>query len=141
MILSTRICEDFVYDTLLADAEMTALVNTYIWAYEVGISTTIPAKTPYVLYANLSSRDRMGVGPYRLLVDSLYVVRGVVEDKSFKLIEPVADRIDLLLHDAEGMTPYGQLFKCVRDRAFVMPELSGTRHFRHLGGVYRFWTE
>lgn len=131
--------ETWIKGALSADAQLTAIVGTRIYAYAA------PDNAPYplVLFGYQGGADRMGVGPLRIWSNMLYTVRGIVEGTSMGGASlTIAERIDAVLHAASGSNINGVVLACVRERPFMMAELSTAgRSFRHNGGIYRLFAQ
>ncbi len=102
---------------------------------------TAPQGTPfpYILAGNLSAIDVSAVGAIRVLVECVYVVRGVIAGQSYSAaLNQIADRIDALLHRQEGtIAGGGYIVASYREQLFRLPEAQNSIQYRHLGGQYR----
>ena len=126
--------ETWLYTKLHGDATLLALVpgGVYTWP----VPTTVTGA--YVLYQMQSGVDIRGVGPSRLGVNGLWLVRVVAETLSFGgNLLTAADRIDVLLQAASGTVTAGVVWACVREEPFQLVETKDGRQWRHLGGQYR----
>lgn len=133
----TVAAEKWLYSVLAADATLTGAVSTRIYAYTAPESATFPL----VLFGQQSATDLMGVGPYRIWANMLYVVRGVGETASMAGVQTIANRIDTVLHAASGSNVDGIVYACVRVQPFALSETISGRQFRHLGGIYRLFVK
>ena len=135
--------ELFAADTWLTsvlgnDSTLSGLVSGRIYGHAIMGSATYPL----VLFSMQSARDVMGTGPARIMVDSLYVVRGIAEAGTFAgNLKTIADRIDAVLHAASGSNVNGTVLACVRQQPFLYVEPYNGRQYRHLGGIYRIYAQ
>ena len=97
------------------------------------------ASYPFIVWQCQSPpRDVRGVGTFRVMVDTLYVVKAVTQASSYAPLAPIAKVIDSAMTNAEGsVVSDGLVFTSVRDDQFSMREISEGTQFRHLGGEYR----
>ena len=123
---------------LTADAELNALVSGRIYGHVIASS----AVYPLAMFSLQTARDIQGLGPARIMVDSLYIVRGIVEASTFGgTLKSIADRIDAILQAASGSNVNGSVLACVREQPFLYVEPYQGRQYRHLGGIYRIWSQ
>lgn len=137
-MIETTLIEAWIYNRLSTDATLTTAVGDHIYSY-VAPAT---AATPYVVFnAQSPGLDVMGVGTARVMLNSLYQVKVVVQDASFNGATAAANRIDALLHGATGTPTGGQVLGCVREGPLAYAEVSDGIEYRHLGGLYRIWVQ
>jgi len=102
---------------------------------------TAPQGTPfpYVLAGNLSAQDVSKVGAIRVMVECVYVVRGVIAGQVYSpALAAIADRIDALIHRQSGaIAGGGSIVASYREQVFRLPEVTSGVQYRHLGGQYR----
>lgn len=102
---------------------------------------TAPQGTPfpYVLAGNLSAQDVSKIGAIRVMVDCVYVVRGVIAGQVYSAtLAAIADRVDTLIHRQSGpITGGGSIVASYREQVFRLPEIASGVQYRHLGGHYR----
>jgi hypothetical protein len=123
----------WIVQTLLADSTITAAVGQKVFDTEAPQG----ALTPYILVEEYFSRDIMGVGIVRVKADLQYIVKYVKQSMSFVEMEPIADRVDFLLHGGSGTpTGGGSILACQRLRTLKYAEPDEGLTFRHLGGIY-----
>lgn len=128
------IVDTWVMDTLLANTALGAMVNGNIFNFFAPPQTLFP----YIVFQQQSMRDVRGVGPARIMVDTLYVVRGVGQGSDFATLAAVAREIDLSLSTPVGGAVLGgAVFNSVREEPFTLVEVEDGKQFRHLGGSYR----
>lgn len=137
--METLTADRWLYATLSGDATLMALVTgVYTWPVPEG------AALPYVLFQEQSARDLTALGPHRVWVDGLWLVRAVAEARSWGgNLETAANRIDALLQAASGAVvaplPPGNVWACVRVQPFRLTETAQSRSIKHLGGIFRLY--
>lgn len=82
--------------------------------------------------------DYLLLGGERAWSEPLILVYVATDKPSTGAIEPLADRIDALLHLASGAVTGGMVWQCVRERPFDLPDSSTNPAGSRLGGEYRF---
>lgn len=100
-----------------------------------------PAKTPFPLVrmeVRSPGEDYLLLGGARGWANPLILVYVVTDKPSSGSIEPLADRIDALLHRASGAVADGVIWECTRERPFDLPDASTSPAASRLGGEYRF---
>lgn len=134
----TVTAETWLYTKLHGDSTLLASVpgGVHTWPAPANASGA------YVLYQMQSGVDIRGVGPTRIGVSGLWLVRVVAETQSYTgNLLTAANRIDVLLHAASGTATGGTVWACVREQPFQLPETKDGRQWRHLGGIYRLWVQ
>lgn len=134
--MSDHAASSFIYSTLAGDATLNGLVGTKI--YEA--IAPPDAALPYVIFAEYSTREVLGMGANRLWADDMWIVRGVARQESYVTnpLKGIADRINALLHKSSGTDSYGTVWACVREERVRYPEIDEAgQQVRHLGGIYR----
>jgi hypothetical protein len=131
------VAEQWLVEKLRDDAAVAALVGQRIY------SELAPqgAAMPYIVVQNQASVDVLGVGSQRILTELVFVVRAVGRGASYAGLAPIADAIDAALHLASGATANGTVLGCRREEPFRRPEVTSGVQYRHLGGIYRVWTQ
>jgi hypothetical protein len=133
--MSTQAGATFIYATLAADAALTAQVAGRIFE-DVPLQD---APLPYVIFQSYAPTDVTSLGATRLWTNNLWIVKGVARTLQYKgTVKTIADRIDAVLHAANGTTVDGTVWACTREREIRYPEQNeGGDQVRHLGGIYR----
>jgi len=126
--------ENWLQSKLSADPTISRYVDGRIYAGLVSSGSY-----PCIVYDSLDPRDIVGVGSVRIATAAMYLVKAVGKD-GFSDIDPIAARIDELLHCARVDLGDGGMFSCLRDRPFSMtePPAAGGTIYRSRGGIYRF---
>lgn len=132
--METITVERWLYQVLTGDTELTNLVGDRIY------STIAPldAAFPYVVYQTQAGSDVQGVGTARIMSDLSMVVKGVDQGQSFVNLEAIANRIDAVLHGAQGS---GGVLGCVRVQPLAYVEIVDSIQYRHLGGIYQIYAQ
>lgn len=96
------------------------------------------AEYPYIIYqCQVPPRDILGVGTFRVMVDTMYIVKAVAQVSSYDPLAPIASVIDSALTSAEGSgVSGGVVFTSVRDKAHSVIEMIEGKQVRNLGGEY-----
>ena len=136
MLETTRI-ERWLYDVLSRDPVLSSAVSGRVYAY----LAPPEAETPFVVFAFQSGTDTAGIGMARLFVSALYQVKVVGTGWSWTPLQPIADRIDDLLHASSGTTLDGYVLGCMREQPVSYVEVSDGKVYRHLGGLYRIYAQ
>lgn len=116
-------------------------------AIATGLSTRIfqnfaPEGTPYpfiVWQCQDPPRDVRGVGTFRVMIDTLYLVKAVFQGTSYIPLAPIARVIDDAMTSASGSAVGGDglVLASVREQQFAMTEVESGIQFRHFGGEYK----
>lgn len=126
--------------TLKGDATIQSLVGNPARVHE----HPAPQGTvsPYITVQSMAPLEDLDVvGAHRVWTEGLFLVRAVAETASIKVVEPIAKRIDELLHRSGGATADGRVVSSTREEAFYLPEFTNGKSYRHLGGVYRLYIQ
>lgn len=96
------------------------------------------AALPFVIVQLQSPGQDVGAAPStRVLTAGTWLVKAVVRGRSYAPAVPIDARLDAVLQGAQGTTPAGTVFGCVRTAPFSLAEDTPTVKYRHLGGTYR----
>lgn len=133
--LEAASAEEYLYATLHGDATLAALVPNGIW------NTQADEDTPYpiVVFQLMSALDTSAVGANRIWTDMVYLVKAIGQTADPGALDPIAARIDALLHRASGSASDGTVWAIVREQVIRMPENVAGRFYRHSGGMYRIY--
>lgn len=127
----------WIYEKLANDATLADLVDDRIYD---GIAPE-GAAFPYVVYSFQAGADTVVVGAARVLNSGLYLVKAVAETQSYSGPAEIADRIDDLLQAASGAADDGLILGANREQPIMYVEVVDTIQFRHVGGLYRIFTQ
>lgn len=123
----------WVVATLTGDATLAAMAKVYSDMAPPG------AAFPYIIVASTSPRDYNTFNATRVLVSDVVMVKAVALGRSYDPLEPIVDRIDLLLHRKAGpVAGGGSVVSCAGLEPIMYPEfdeVAGTP-YRHLGRSY-----
>lgn len=140
MPVETLGIDQWIWETLSNDTALAAIVGARVYS-DVAPAT---ATFPFVTFSEQSSTDvRTASGQNRIMIDSLYVIRGIVTDTSFNVqSQAIAERIDALFHASQGGNANGTVvFTSHREQSFRLAEQQAGKSFRHLGGIYRVYAQ
>ncbi len=133
----TTIVDAWLDQVLSGDATLAALATGGMWDTLADQATAFP----YVVWQLQAGHDVRGVGPARIMVNGLWLVRGVDRSPSQTIVKPIAGRIDALLHAASGSVSGGLVIGCVREEPYKFLEVTDGVLYWHLGGMYRIWAQ
>lgn len=127
--------DEWLTETLLAASSVTDIVGQRVY----GELAPPSSAWPYVLFQHQASTDVMGHAQGRIMVDAIYVVRGVHRSTSFAgVVRTLADAIGDTLHTADGVVDDGVVLACTRERPFRLVDLDdGGAQYRHAGAIFR----
>lgn len=125
----------FIYTTLTTDPTLQGLIGTRCYHAVAPAG----AQYPFVVFQMLSGgNDLLGVGTTRIWSAPLFIIKAVCKGTSTGPVEPVANRIDQLLHAKSGTVTNGVIWECVRERPFDLPTVEDGVSYQQLGGEFRF---
>ena len=101
----------WLYSTLVSDATLASVAPGGIYEGLAGENV----QTPYVVYNLVSANDLMVVGGIRVWTDMLWDVMAVCRGNDSRVLRPVSDRIDELLHRGSGAITGGVVLTCTRE--------------------------
>ncbi len=124
----------FIYTNLQADPELQALVSSRIHRGAVPQGGQFPA----VIYALIAPGMTLtAIGGEQVWGRPVFKVVGAHETSDGLDLEPIADRIDAVLHNASGTTDAGgYVYSCQNLRPFELIETTGQSEFQQLGAEY-----
>lgn len=128
--------DTFIVTRLRADAGLTALVGTRVFADAAPANTVFP----YTIALFQSGLDRNAIPvDARILVQVSYFVKAVTQADDYVTANAIADRIDLVLIGASGAVPAHGINVGVIYRTEVIRyiEIEDGRRVNHLGATYR----
>jgi len=98
---------------------------------------------PYIVITSTVPRDTRGVGTTRIMVDILYSIKVVASVSAYTSISAIANRIDALFHgfNGESGAVAGSPLASVRESALTFNQVEDGREYRHLGGIFRIYTQ
>lgn len=146
MTYPIRVAERWLYQTLAADPIIAGIVGERIYNQQADDAVTTDPDddneaepvVPFILYQRQGGTgDIRGVGPDNFAADLVYLVRAVDRTMSYQTMDPLAERIDALLHNAFGTVTGGQVEASTREDSYSQVDPDG-RH-RHLGGLYKLF--
>lgn len=127
---------NWIYSVLSGDATITNVVGTRIYD-----SVSPNLVYPYIIYNWQGGTDVTEISAIRIMMNGLFQVKVVDKSTSFNTISPVATRIDQLLHRASTTTSNGIILGSKRELPISLVELNNAIQYRHLGGIYRIFSQ
>lgn len=129
--------QKWIVGLLLSDATLEPLVGERVYDGAVPQGGSFPC----VVVQYQQGHDTLGTGTTRIMSHMSFLVKAVGLGQSFVAIEPIADRIDQVLHGAHGEIAGAsgagvEILSCVRDTVVQYAAAPEGRHERHLGGLY-----
>lgn len=127
--------EKWLYQALVGDAQLAAVVSSRVYAYLAPEKATFP----FVLFSFQGGADKQGVGTARVLARPIYQIKVVGRDEVSDAIQTAADRIDEVIGKAVRQVVDSYVFTARRISpvAYVEPDKNSGRVFHHRGGLYR----
>lgn len=140
-MIDTALAKSWIFGRLTGDATLQGLIGSRVYdAIDMSGSNVYP----YVIIAHMDPLDLLrGVGPVIIAGAGMYLVKAVGKTRSISGLVPIVQRVQALLHDQAGPAPMGggQVLACTLESGVDYPELSDGVMYRHLGGVYRVYTQ
>lgn len=127
------IVDQWLYQNLASDATLISSVGTRFYADEAPSDAF-----PYVQWTYLSGREVQGHNANTIFINTLYLVKAVGKTRAYGSVDPLATRLNELLHKKGSDTVAGDhIFSCVREETYRLAETESGVSYRHLGGIYR----
>lgn len=127
----------WIYDSLLANSEIAAVVSTRIYD---GYVPEPPASRvfPYCLFDLLAAPARQGLGHHRLQTVGKFQIRVVIEGRPDATTRKVGKRIDDVFQAAGNVVSGDYYFSSIQDQEIDRPEFDSAtgKHYHNLGGIY-----
>jgi hypothetical protein len=123
----------FVYDRLVADAQIASMLGGRVYRDLVPSAATLPAATITLV----SATDTNTIGADRVLETVLLDVRVIGEGSSYAPVNPIADRIDAVLQNAGGARGAVHVVELRRDQVQAYLEVDAGKVFAHLIQTFR----
>ena len=146
MATEVFVADQSIYSLLSGDAVLQGLAGGVAsLATRIGVSPLPPETAePFISFDTLTLGDVITVGAHRVYTDAEYLIKAIAETNTYSALDSWADAIDSAL-DKQSHTVAGSgiVYHIYRDRPFRFNEVvqrttsTGTRVFRHLGGVYQ----
>lgn len=127
----------WLYQTFAGDSTLAPLIGGAAPRIYNGVAPA-GSQYPFVVLQLLSGgNDLMALGAIRIWADMLWLIKAVTKGASTGPLEPIANRIDQLLHAASGTVTSGVIWECVRERPFELPTVENGVSYQQIGGEYR----
>lgn len=130
--METTLAKQFIYNTLINDAQITSSVGNRIFDQNVPEGTGMFPAIVYQLYS--PGYDLTSVGGARVWADMLYTIKVIDKNTSFADASLIADRIDTLLH--RTFSEQYHVSECLRRWPYEYRESQPQSEFVHIGGIY-----
>jgi len=129
----------WIYDSLVADSALTAIVSTRVYTDRVPSAPTFP----YVLYNLMAGSDVQAVGTVREASTVLFQVRVVTFGSPDASARTADYRIDQVLGYAKHVLSGDFRFTSWRTDSIDRPEFDQlqNKQYHNLGGLYRVWVQ
>lgn len=120
---------DWLYDTLSADATISAAVNSRIYRNVAPVGATFP----YIVMQYVSGTDVYAMGGIRVISSVVVIVKAVGSASQYAALVSLADAIDAAISGAIN----GQaVLSCLRLTALDYEEERDGVRYHHIGGQY-----
>lgn len=116
-------------------AALSVMPQARVWSDAAPQGTPLP----YIITQAQSAIDVVATGPYRVMVATIYLVKGIAQGQYYSAtLQQIANRIDSLIQaqKADSVSGGGRIVSCVRQRPFRLTEASNGVQYRQLGGIY-----
>lgn len=133
--------ENWLHDKLVADTEISSVVNQRVYKYALPQSPIYPL----IVYSLAADSDFQGLGTVRIITRPLYLIKVISKGAPSSLVNLVADRVDEIVgrttKDSFTSTAGDMFAVSSRREAAIQfmerdPAVAGNLYF-HLGGLYR----
>lgn len=131
----------WIYDSLIANAEIAAVVGTRIFDGYVPESVLPANRYPYIVYDYMGGADIDAIGTTRIFAKPLFQIRVVTDGRPTTATRKVSKRIDDVLQITQAVVSGEFHFSARREQPVNRPETdAGTgKKYHNLGGLYRVW--
>lgn len=130
--METTLAKQFIYNTLINDAQITSYVGNRIFDQNVPEGVGMFPAIVYQLYS--PGYDLTSIGGVRVWADTLYTIKAIDKNTSFANATLIADRIDTLLH--RTFNEQYHVAECLRRWPYEYRESQPQSEFVHIGGIY-----
>lgn len=118
---------------LEADGTLMGMLNGGVYLR----TTPTTAGLPLVKIDIQDREDLMVVEMHRIWSNITYLVRGVTRGPDWTEVQAIANRIDQLLHRANGSSTDVNVQQVYREETFTDETVEGGDLYHHAGGIYR----
>ena len=128
--------EVWIYDRLAGDATLAGMGITPSRIFD----TIGRGAGNYVVFQYQAGVDINGSGTIRIMGSLLFVIKVSGENVSKAALEPIADRVDELIHGYAANTADGYRVEARREQEIALPPvIDGDVVTREIGGLYRLF--
>ena len=137
--IAPALAEQWIATQLLADSALVALLapaprgGPGIYAYEADEG----ASYPLVTFAALSGVDTTALGMVRTLTRMVYVITAYGQRVGMTVLDPIAARIDAVIHGQFGPLPGGPILGVIRLNTMAFGESRQGVPYRRIAQTYQ----
>ena len=137
--IAPALAEQWVYQQLSGDSTLVALLATAprggpgIYASEADES----AAYPFVTFAGLAGVDTTALGMVRTLTRMTYVITAYGQSDGLAALDPIAARIDAVIHGQFGPLPGGPILGVIRLNSMAFGESRQGVSYRRIAQTYQ----
>ena len=132
------LADQWLYETLIGDVSLSAIVGTRVYSDEAPPNAIFP----YLQWNLISAVDIKGQSTFRIMANCLYVVKLVGKSTTYGSLMPASDRMHTLIDGKGGDTVAGDhVYSCSREEPYRLTEYVSGVSYRHLGGVFRIFVQ
>lgn len=127
--------QKWIYDRLVADADVVGAVGTRIYTSQAPEGATFPL----VLFTYQGGPDTRGLGIVRIQTNPLWQIKVICAGAPDDAVRLVADRIDVLFQEAVTEISESYVFSSRREQAifYAEPVTDSAEFYTHTGGLFR----
>jgi hypothetical protein len=130
----TVLIDAWLAGVFAADSTLTGLIASRYYAELAPAAATYPL----VIWQHQSPpRDILTATDHSAAVDSLLLIKAVVNAPSYATAYPIISRIVNQLDRAQATISGGNILSCTREQSFRLTEFTDGVHYRHLGYLFR----
>jgi hypothetical protein len=127
--------QKWIYDTLVNDAETTALIGQRVYHGQARAGTLYPL----IVFSHQGGPDTQGVCTVRIQANPIFQIKVICDGNPNQQARDVADRIDELFQTAVTQISDGYVFSSRRIQPidYIESKPNGGGHYTHVGGLFR----
>jgi hypothetical protein len=95
------------------------------------------ATFPRITFSQSSGGEVQGHNAIRIFYSGIWLVKGIDRYASFSRLKVIANRLDEILHRADGLVVSGNVLFCVREESIRLAEIDNGIQYRHSGFLFR----
>lgn len=137
-VIEPLVAERWLRAVLDSDAELRQVLGGSDRIGKGSVPALAGNQTVVIYSPQVPARDIRGVGLVRIMAQCMYLVRAVGLPRHYDTVVAAAQRIDVLLHGAEGPTVGGRVVITAREETVQFTDPQG---WEVLGGLYRLYAQ